>query len=52
MGYTIAQAKTFIEQIAPLMQKEAKKRGYIIVSTAISQSVVESAAGTSSLGYR
>lgn len=52
MGYTIAQAKSFIEQIAPLMQKEAKKRGYIIVSTAIAQAVIESAAGTSSLGYR
>lgn len=52
MGYTTVQAKSFIGQIAPLMQKEAKKRGYIIVSTAIAQAVIESAAGTSSLGYR
>lgn len=49
MGYTLAQAKSFIEQIAPLMQKEAKKRGYLIVSTAIAQAIIESAAGTSGL---
>ena len=52
MGYTTAQAKQFIEQIAPLMQKEAKERGYKIVSTAIAQAIIESAAGTSSLGYK
>jgi flagellum-specific peptidoglycan hydrolase FlgJ len=49
MGYTIAQAKQFIEHIAPLMQKEAKARGYKIVSTAIAQAVIEGAAGTSLL---
>ena len=49
MGYTTAQAKSFIDKIAPLMQAEAKKRGYKIVSTAIAQSVIESAAGTSGL---
>ena len=52
MGYTLAQAKQFISQIAPLMQKEAKARGYKIVSTAIAQAVIESAAGTSKLGYQ
>lgn len=52
MGYTTAQAKQFIDEIAPLMQKEAKERGYKIVSTAIAQAIIESAAGTSSLGYK
>lgn len=49
MGYTTAQAKNFIAHIAPLMQAEAKKRGYNIVSTAIAQAVIEGAAGTSGL---
>lgn len=49
MGYTLAQANQFINQIAPLMQEEAKKRGYKIVSTAIAQAIIESAAGTSGL---
>ncbi len=49
MGYTASQAKAFISRIAPLMQAEAKKRGYKIVSTAIAQSVIEGAAGTSLL---
>lgn len=52
MGYTTAQAKSFIGQIASLMQEEARKRGYEIVSTAIAQAIIESAAGTSSLGYK
>ena len=52
MGYTTAQAKSFIGQIAPLMQEEARKRGYEIVSTAIAQAIIESAAGTSSLGHK
>ena len=51
MGYTTAQAQKFIEQIAPLMQKEGGARGYKIVSTAIAQAIIESAAGTSKLGY-
>lgn len=51
MGYTIAQANDFINQIAPLMKTEATKRGYKIVSTAIAQAIIESAAGTSKLGY-
>ena len=52
MGYTTAQAQNFINQIAPLMQKEGRARGYKIISTAISQAIIESAAGTSSLGYK
>lgn len=52
MGYTLAQANAFINQIAPLMQKEGMARGYKIISTAIAQSIIESAAGTSSLGYK
>ena len=49
MGYTTAQANAFINHIGPLMQAEAKKRGYKIVSTAIAQAVIEGAAGTSKL---
>lgn len=49
MGYTKQQAIDFINMIAPLHVAEAKKRGYKIVSTAIAQSVIEGAAGTSSL---
>lgn len=49
MGYTAAQAKAFIAHIAPMMQAEAQKRGYKIVSTAIAQAVIEGAAGTSVL---
>lgn len=52
MGYSTAQAKEFINNIAPLIQAEAKKRGYKICSTAIAQAVIESASGTSSLGYK
>ena len=42
MGYTAAQAKNFIKEIAPLIQAEAKKRGYKVCSTAIAQAIVES----------
>lgn len=49
MGYTAAQAKAFINHIAPMMQDEAFSRGYTIVSTAIAQAVIEGAAGTSKL---
>lgn len=52
MGYTSAQAKAFINEIAPLIQAEAKKRGYKICSTVIAQAIIESASGTSSLGYK
>lgn len=49
MGYSSAQAKQFIQYIAPMIQAEAKKRGYKICSTVIAQAVIEGAAGTSSL---
>ncbi len=42
MGYTSAQAKNFINKIAPLIQAEAKKRGYKICSTVIAQAIIES----------
>lgn len=40
---------TFISEIAPLMVKEARKRGYKIVSTAIAQAIIESNWGMSGL---
>ena len=52
MGYSSAQAKEFINQIAPLIVAEGKKRGYKIFSTVIAQAIIESASGTSSLGYK
>lgn len=52
MGYSSAQAKAFINQIAPLIQAEAKKRGYLVCSPVIAQAICESAANTSSLGYK
>lgn len=52
MGYSAAQAKEFISNIAPLIQKEAKVRGYKVCSTVIAQAIIESASGTSSLGYK
>ncbi|MCQ2969883.1 MAG: peptidoglycan-binding protein [Clostridium sp.] len=52
MGYTLTQAKAFIEQIAPLIVAEGTKRGYKVFSTTIAQAIVESAANTSSLGYK
>lgn len=52
MAYTASQAKAFINTIAPMIQSEGQKRGYKIVSTAIAQAIIESAAGTSKLGYQ
>lgn len=49
MGYSSAQAKDFIKHIAPMIQAEAKRRGYRICSTVIAQAIIEGAAGTSSL---
>jgi len=49
MGYTSAQAKDFIKHIAPMIQSEAKRRGYKICSTVIAQAIIEGAAGTSIL---
>lgn len=42
-----AQMKAFIEQIAPIVQAEAKKRGYKVCSPIIAQACCESAYGTS-----
>lgn len=47
-----AQAKAFINEIGYIIQEEAKKRGYQVCSPIIAQACVESAFGTSSLGYR
>ena len=49
MGYSSAQAKEFIKHIAPMIQNEAKQRGYKICSTVIAQAIIEGAAGTSIL---
>lgn len=38
--------------IAPIIQAEAKKRGYKVASAIIAQACIESAYGTSSLGYK
>lgn len=51
MGYTSAQAKAFINHIAPLIQVEAQRRGYPICSTVIAQAIIEGAAGTSKLAH-
>lgn len=52
MGYSTAQAKAFINQIAPIIVAEGKKRGYKIFSTVIAQAIIESASNTSVLGYK
>lgn len=49
---TNAQAKEFIAKIAPLIREEAKKRGYVSCAAVIAQACIESAYGTSSLGYK
>lgn len=46
------QAKEFVAKIAPIIQAEAKKRGYKVASAIIAQACIESAYGTSSLGYK
>lgn len=51
MGVSAAQAKQFIETISPIIQDEAKARGYKVCSPIIAQACVESAYGTSKLGY-
>ena len=43
------ECKKFIAEIAPLIQKEAKARGYLICSTVIAQACIESAYGLSGL---
>lgn len=52
MGYSSAQAKQFINYIAPMIRAEAKRRGYKICSTIIAQAIIEGAAGTSSLAQK
>lgn len=47
--YSSAEAKQFIEYIAPLIQREGFARGYSVVSTTIAQAVIEGACGTSKL---
>ena len=47
-----AQAKAFINEIAYIILEEAKARGYKVCSPIIAQACIESAFGTSSLGYR
>ena len=47
-----AQCKKFIAEIAPIIQSVAKERGYNICSPVIAQACIESAYGTSSLGYK
>lgn len=44
-----AEITSFISDIAPLIQKEGKSRGYKIVSTAIAQACIESRWGLSGL---
>lgn len=49
---TPIQAMSFINQIAPLIQSEAKKRGYQVASPIIAQACIESAFNTSLLSSR
>lgn len=49
---TAVQISTFIEKISPLIQAEVRKRGYKVASPIIAQACIESAFGTSSLGYK
>lgn len=49
MGYTSAQAKAFIERMAPMIQREGFARGYQVVSATIAQAIIEGACGTSKL---
>lgn len=46
------ECKKFVNEIAPIIQKVSKERGYPICSTVIAQACIESAYGTSSLGYK
>ncbi len=46
------QAKDFIKQIAPIVQKYSKAYGYQVASPIIAQACIESAYGTSSLGAK
>ena len=46
---TKAEQESFINEIAPLIQREGKARGYTIVSTVIAQACIESRWGLSDL---
>lgn len=47
---TKSQINGFIQQIAPILQREAKARGYKVVSPAIAQALQESLSGKSASG--
>jgi flagellum-specific peptidoglycan hydrolase FlgJ len=47
-----AQAKEFIAKIAPIIQGEAKQRGYLVCSPIIAQACIESGFDTSLLSYK
>ena len=47
MGYSSAQAKAFIQEIAPSAQKAYKELGKVLPSVCIGMAIVESGAGTS-----
>ena len=47
-----AQAKQFIETIGPIIQEEAKARGYKVCSAAIAQACIESGFNTSLLSMK
>lgn len=47
-----AQAKEFIARIAPLIQEEARARGYKLCSPIIAQACIESGYDTSLLAYK
>lgn len=51
MGYTQAQVHEFICKMAPIIQAEAKKRGYKTCAAVIAQAIIEGAAGTSKLAF-
>ena len=46
------QCKAFIAEIAPIIRRMAKEYGYHVASPIIAQACIESAYGTSSLGYK
>lgn len=49
---TPQEVEAFVNKIGPLIQAEAKVRGYKVVSPIIAQACCESAFGLSSLGYK
>ena len=49
MAVSSAQQKQFIETIGPIIQAEARARGYKVCSAVIAQAAIESAYGTSKL---